>query len=1250
MENLTIKNILQKDIERKINGVVKADSNEKETIITELNEYVVTEEIRERLTKFFDKYIDSINFPTEDMGVWISGFFGSGKSHFLKMIGHILENNTYDGKKVVDFFKDKIDDAILMGNIEKAAEIPTDVILFNIDNVSDQDTYQNKDSIALAFLKKFNEYLGFTRDDIEIAEFERKLWEDKKLEEFKKSFEEESGKTWKDGNRNLDFYSDDFIDVVEKLGIMSRESAERWLERDMIRSISAESFRDILENYLKIKGPKHRIVFLVDEIGQYIGDNSKLMLNLQTLVETLGVKFKGRVWVGVTSQQDLSSILNNSEHRKNDFSKIQDRFKTMLALSSGNIDEVIKKRLLIKKKIEGEDLEKIFDKKRVEIENLIHFEKTMTLPLYDDNKDFSETYPFVAYQFNLLQKVFEKVRNMGHSGQHMSRGERSLLSSFQEAGIKVKDKNIGILVPFNYFYESIEQFLEDNVRRPFIHARNEKGIDDFGLEVLKLLFLLKGINGIEPTLNNLTSFMIDSMDCDRIELEKKIKKALEKLEKEVLIQKDGENYYFLTNEEQDINREIEREDIDLKKIDEKIDSYIFKEIFTKNTILMEETGNKYGFTRTIDETVYGKIGEDLAITIFTERADNYDNVAVIGTRQENDLILRLTKDDETYRNEIKLFLKVESYIRNKQKDNERESIIRILEIKQRENKIRDRRIKSELERLIGEAEVFVYGQKQDIKTKDASKKIEESLKALANHRFHKAKLVKKPYDEAEIRNILSYVYDTEKNGILFDIKKDIESNINSEAIKEVLERITLLEKRGDTPITLKNISEYYLRSPYGWGQLTINGLVGELWKYKLIDLQESKVLVTDENIATNLLTKLQNKNLEKIVISLREEIDPELIKKVNNLLKEIKTIKEDTGEVSLDSPKEDLLEILKRKIGIAKSYKIECEHSKYPGKKELNDWIDLLDEIILSKDNAEKTLKNFLGMEDELLKEYDKVDRVFDFFTSSKKERYDKAIEKTNKIEEYKDYIGSLKETDAYKTIEEIRLDKNIYERIREFDDLISELDKAKDRLIEIEKTSLKEKVEKFKKEFSEKLKDNPEIIKKIEEKLNEFLEKEVNNKDNSNDMAIFMKSKKLENIVNNFEEEYKNSAKKEIEKLENYLNEVAEDKTDIDELRKSIKSTYNNYKDEIAKSDIKNVSVTIAKAIKDKEDFNAEINGKAKKKERMKLRKISINSKSNIESEEQMNEYISVIEKDIEKLKNEMLEAIKNNKIVDIG
>lgn len=260
----------------------------------------------------------------------------------------------------------------------------------------------------------------------------------------------------------------------------------------------------------------------MDEIGQYIGENSQLMLNLQTLVETLGVKFKGRIWVGVTSQQDLGNILGKARERSNDFSKIQDRFKTMLPLSSANIDEVIKKRLLEKKQLQQEELESLYDKTRIYIENAITFDKTgMTLALFEDRKDFAESYPFVGYQFNLLQKVFEKVRNMGYSGQHMSRGERSLLSSFQEAGIRVKDMEVGSLVPFQYFYQSIEQFLEDNVRRPFIHAKNERGIDEFGLEVLKLLFLLKGIKGITPNINNLVSFMVDSVDCDRLALEEK---------------------------------------------------------------------------------------------------------------------------------------------------------------------------------------------------------------------------------------------------------------------------------------------------------------------------------------------------------------------------------------------------------------------------------------------------------------------------------------------------------------------------------------------------------------------------------------------------------------------------------------------------------------------------------------------------------------------------------------------------------
>ena len=233
---------------------------------------------------------------------------------------------------------------------------------------------------------------------------------------------------------------------------MSGKEAERWIEKDDKILVSPESFADEVEHYLKLKEPNHRIVFLVDEIGQYIGDNSNLMLNLQTLVEILGLRFKGKVWVGVTSQQDLGSIVSTEGHRRNDFSKIQDRFKTMLSLSSGNIDEVIKKRILKKKEIDIKDLEDLYSEKYITISNIIDFgAKGRTIPLYKDSQDFTETYPFVGYQFNLLQKVFEKIRDMGHSGQHMSRGERSLLSSFQEAGIRMKDRSVGALSSFQLF-------------------------------------------------------------------------------------------------------------------------------------------------------------------------------------------------------------------------------------------------------------------------------------------------------------------------------------------------------------------------------------------------------------------------------------------------------------------------------------------------------------------------------------------------------------------------------------------------------------------------------------------------------------------------------------------------------------------------------------------------------------------------------------------------------------------------------
>ncbi len=1251
MGNVKIKDIFQKDITRKINGVVKADQNTNDIIVTELSEYVVTEELRKHFDKFFDRYVRSLSSPTEDMGVWISGFYGSGKSHFLKMIGRILENKIYDGKKVTEYFQDKIKDGILQGNIEKSSEVPTDVILFNVDNVSDQDTYQNKDSIAVAFLKNFNGYFGFSKDNLKIASFERMLWEKGILEEFKEKIEKLLRKDWKDILRNLDFYQDDFIEVNEEMGIMSGESTERWLEKDDKIPVSPESFADLLEAYLKTKDPNHRIVFLVDEIGQYIGNNSQLMLNLQTLVEILGVRFQGRVWVIVTSQQDLGNILGEGEHRKNDFSKIQDRFKTMLSLSSSNIDEVIKKRLLEKKSIDKENIEKLYEKnyvsskiqdrfktmlslsssnidevikKRllekksidkenieklyeknyVSISNTINFGKNnANLPVYNGKFDFAETYPFVGYQFSLLQKVFEKVRDMGYSGQHMSRGERSLLSSFQEAGIRIKEKEVGSLVPFNYFFESIEQFLEDiakrpffiaknergidefelevlkllfllkgikdvksnidNIvflediaKRPFFIAKNERGIDEFELEVLKLLFLLKGIKDVKSNIDNIVSFMIDSIDCDRLDLENNIKKALLKLEQQVLIQKAGDEYEFLTNEEQDINKEIKQEEINEEDIYKQLDSYIFGEIFTKNSVYSDETKMKYTFSKRIDEINISKRGEQLDINILTPRADGYNQIPLLGTREGYDLIMRLPADDISYIDEIKLYLKVENYVKRRNIENTRESITSILSGKQSENNHRRKRIKAGIERAILGADIFVYGQKREIGSiSDAGKVIENSLKLGADFRFSKAKLLKNPYDESRIKNVLSNSF--EGGNILFSINRDLENNQNREAIKEVQKRIELLEKMGKT-ITLKDLADHFMKAPYGWNVFSVNGLVAELWVYKIIELSESKEIIGDSVRLKEYLTKSQTRNLERIVVNLKEEVDTELIKKVNNTLKELfgssdsvrlkeyltksqtrnlerivvnlkeevdtelikkvnNTLKELFGSsigFDTDSPKGSLIEVLEKRKNISNLHLRECINGKYPGKKELEEWIELLDDIILQKNKkTEKFLQEFLKEQDEFYDLYYQQSDAEDFFNagSSKKIKFDSARDKIREIRENLGYMGAIQETDPYKELLKITDDKKPYSRIREIDDLLNKIEAEEKKIIEHEKNILKDKAEKERERLKRILNNKEFSFDEIQKEFEKFiLEIEKAN----TIKKIMSDNKELENII----------------------------------------------------------------------------------------------------------------------------------------
>jgi hypothetical protein len=340
-----LSDIFDKPVDRAIDGVIKAD--DEASLRVELDEYVVTSEIGQRLENFLDAYN---NYDTSN-GVWISGFFGSGKSHLLKMLALVLENREVDGKHAYDIFAEKVkDEPMLAGALRKAISIPSMSILFNIDQRADVISKTDVDALLSVFQKVFDEMCGFYGKQPHIAQFERDLHSRGQLEAFKKAFQDASDKPWEHGREqallesgNIDtaFAKATGGDVSDAKGILSQ------YRRDT--RVSIEDFATTVKAWIDEHEPNFRLNFFVDEVGQYIADNIKLMTNLQTIAESLNTKCNGQAWIIVTAQQEMASVIGDlTQQQENDFSKIQARFSNRLPLNSADVAEVIQRRLLAK--------------------------------------------------------------------------------------------------------------------------------------------------------------------------------------------------------------------------------------------------------------------------------------------------------------------------------------------------------------------------------------------------------------------------------------------------------------------------------------------------------------------------------------------------------------------------------------------------------------------------------------------------------------------------------------------------------------------------------------------------------------------------------------------------------------------------------------------------------------------------------------------------------------------------------------
>lgn len=835
--------LFRKDIERHIEGVVKADDVELKNLENEVEEYVLTSSIENKLDEFLEAYFEK---RAGGNGFWISGFFGSGKSHLLKMVALLLENKKLGDRTVADIFIDKCskDNAFLKGKLKKLNN-KAQSILFDISKVANINN--KKDTVLEIFMNQFNEACGYCGTSREVAQFERELDEEGLLEAFKKEFEALSDMSWSDGRirQRCRLDIDKAYNKVHGTTDAYRDVLEKTKDAN---ATSIEIFAKLVKAYLDKRGSDFRINFLADEVGQYIGSNVQYMLELQAITEKLGVECYGRACVLVTSQAQVAEFLEDmgTNLSRDDFSKIQGRFITKIHLDSQDVEEVIQRRLLEKQDDAKQELTALYQAQFNNFKTLFDFTDGQIIKNFKDEDHFVACYPFIPYQFTLFQNaMLELSRHGAFQGQYTSVGARSILGVFQQVAIEVSKKGeVGEIATFDMMYAGISSSL---AKFQSSIASAEKNLDNpLAVKILKALFLVKYIKPFKATLHNITVLMHSNFNENQVQFSKDIEEALNLLESQTYIQRTNDVYEFLTDKEQEIEQEIKKTEISITDVPDELQKLIYDGILKQNKI-RHPSGTDYPFTRKLDNEAFNRESE-LAINIITPLNNDkidYSTIKMKSIEKTTELFVLLQEDKKLF-DDLDLYKRTNKYLQQNTSSGLSEEVRRIIQEKKIQNSERYNRLQERIAIVISKSSYYVNGSEIEKTGTDAAGCIIKAFYELVNKNY------------SGLRMLAGITYtDKEIDSIIADGDAFLQPNL-SEAEQEVFNSIF----RNDTyKSTVKSILDKFKKIPYGWSDAAILCQIAHLYARRKIEIKENSNILEDNEVARLIRNTAKQDNL-----------------------------------------------------------------------------------------------------------------------------------------------------------------------------------------------------------------------------------------------------------------------------------------------------------------------------------------------------------------------------------------------------
>lgn len=1020
---MIIKDIFDKDIARPIQSVINVDEKDQNQIV-ELEEYVVTKEIEAKFQKFFWELAKSKDRPNDvEIGVWINGYYGSGKSHFLKILSYLIENKEINGKKAVDYIESKISDPTVIANIRLASQQPTDVIMFDVDPLAHAGSTGSPDTLVAVVLRAFNSYYGYSKEHFWLADMERDLDKRGMYEEYKNEYQKISGFKWLSDRHNAIARRGQIISTLVTLG-QKEEDAKFWFtQTTSSHYMSVETFVKVVKD--KIDETGKRIIFMIDEMGQFVGSDKSKLLNLQSIAERLRSDCNKKSWIIVTAQEDIESSTHKLE--RDEFSKIQARFPVRIFLTSTNVDEVIKKRLLAKKESHRDVLGLIYQENSSKLDTLIKFEGP-TWNKYTSKEDFVATYPFIPYQFSLLQSVFTKLSEIGLAGQHQSRGERSMLAGFQSAAKRLLSNDTRSLVPFYEFYNpSVSEAIQTTTQVSIDNIKLRAGElnDPVIWQVYVILVLIKGIQNYPATLENIVTLMINHIDQSRLKLKEQVGNALDYLVKEIVVYKEDDQYHFLTNEEQDINRKIKHKQIEIGEVSRQIGKIIFEDFIKSKTYKYGES--LFSYNKFVDNQSIGITSNEIGIKIITPYQKHTVESARMESLNNNNLVVLLS-DDGKFVEEFEMELRIQSFLSENPGQARSESIHKIIESKKVEKVNRNKKGVQYLKDSIKKSKFFINGGTIEIPNADESKIFDSALGTLIKRVYTKIHYMDKIYSEDSIRQILL------GNAIA---EMTFAGEVNSLAKSEILNYIQE-HNSTFTHYTIRNITDFFSKIPYGWREQDSRAIIAWLFVNNNIELAiDGKLLVKGE---PQLESKLTNKAFtERTAVSIKIETKRELLEEVKNGISSI--FSKHISDVEDDAIFTQLRSVIKKENDLVTEIMMYyTREPRYPGMSDIENLREIIS-TLYSKDEKLPLFNSFVGKIEELKVIYISFEDIKQFFQTNQKPIFDRGLALIKKYYDNKNLFDSDEIKGYIRIMDEIVHLPYPFNRIHELNDMCERVD-----------------------------------------------------------------------------------------------------------------------------------------------------------------------------------------------------------------